>query len=933
MKKGVVLVLALTTGLLGLPDADAEAPADPVRAAADRLRQEAGPGLEMSLHRTTGVAQLVRMAPGSVLVAGKSATARSLSFLREHGAVFGVDDPDRQLEVAGTRIDRLGHRHLRLSQRFEGLPVLGGELRAHIDADDRLYAVGGVFIPGVSVNPVPTVSPADAAAIAVAVVAKNNPGVARGRLVASDAELAVERAGLARGKPGEDHLVWAFEVTNGGAIRDVVRVDAHDGSVVERAPGIHHLTRVVSERTESNIVWSEGDPLPYSGSGAEADLEINRLIDVAEVTYRFFLNLSGGTFVSWDGHDGVMRSVYDTQDFECDTNPNASWNGSRTAFCPDMTDEDTIAHEWTHAYTESTHGLGSIWQSGALNESYSDIFGETVDLLSAIGTDVPDLPRGAGECSVFAVSDFPNLLVSAPSSVQGVYLVSGAEFNPPPPWDITAAVEMADDGTVPTGDACEALVGFTPGRIALIDRGDCNFIEKVKRAEDAGAVGAIVVNNEGETWVNMGRPEGDATVITIPSAFLRQSDGETLKDALDEGLQARLFTVEGTDPSVRWVQGEDTILEGIRDMWNPNCLGDPETISDPLYRCALDQDSGGIHSNCGVPNRAYSLLVDGGSFNGRTVEGIGLTKAAHIYWRAMANYQVSLTDFALHADLLEVSCADLAGQTLTDLLTGAPSPEVVTESDCGQLTQAIAAVEMRAMPSCEFPITVLDPGAPVLQGNRVAFSESFDGGTLPGWSFSHEGVHAEYVPRDWQWTADLPEGGSSGALFALNSPLVGDCEPGSDDQSGVVRATSPEITVPPGRDPMLAFDHWIASERSRDGGNLKISVNGGDYQLVEEQRFLYNPYNGALRNAEAGNTNPLAGEAAFSGTDWGTARGSWGQSQVDLEGLVAAGDTLRVRFDFGVDGCVGAFGWYVDNLQVRTTDRAPRAVAGRRPLP
>ena len=76
---------------------------------------------------------------------------------------------------------------------------------------------------------------------------------------------------------------------------------------------------------------------------------------------------------------------------------------------------------------------------------------------------------------------------------------------------------------------------------------------------------------------------------------------------------------------------------------------------------AATATSGGVHTNSGVPNHGYALLVDGGTYNGQTVNGIGLTKAAHIYWRAQSVYQTPTTDFADHADALEQSCHDLVG--------------------------------------------------------------------------------------------------------------------------------------------------------------------------------------------------------------------------------------------------------------------------------
>jgi bacillolysin len=39
-----------------------------------------------------------------------------------------------------------------------------------------------------------------------------------------------------------------------------------------------------------------------------------------------------------------------------------------------------------------------------------------------------------------------------------------------------------------------------------------------------------------------------------------------------------------------------------------------------IYSCGI-ADNGGVHYNSGVPNKAFTLLVDGGSLNGITVRG------------------------------------------------------------------------------------------------------------------------------------------------------------------------------------------------------------------------------------------------------------------------------------------------------------------------
>ena len=106
-----------------------------------------------------------------------------------------------------------------------------------------------------------------------------------------------------------------------------------------------------------------------------------------------------------------------------------------------------------------------------------------------------------------------------------------------------------------------------------------------------------------------------------------------------------------------------------------------------------------------------------------------------------------------------------------------------------------------------------------------------------------------------------------------------------------------------------------------------MSVNGADFVNLPYHAFRHNPYNTIL--AVSGNTNPMAGEWAFTGTDQGSFNGSWGQSQVDLLLLAEPGDTIVLRFDFCVDYCNGVEGWYVDNVKVLGRAIAPRRGGGR----
>lgn len=132
---------------------------------------------------------------------------------------------------------------------------------------------------------------------------------------------------------------------------------------------------------------------------------------------------------------------------------------------------------------------------------------------------------------MFVWSAAVQLTVNAPASIAGNYPASPAAFGP----SLTAAgttgnVVLVNDGAgASTTDACEPLVGFPAGDIALLDRGSCTFVLKVKNAQDAGAIAAIVVNNVSGGTVTMG---GTDPTIVIPSLMISLEDGDVIKSNL-----------------------------------------------------------------------------------------------------------------------------------------------------------------------------------------------------------------------------------------------------------------------------------------------------------------------------------------------------------------------------------------------------------------
>lgn len=128
---------------------------------------------------------------------------------------------------------------------------------------------------------------------------------------------------------------------------------------------------------------------------------------------------------------------------------------------------------------------------------------------------------------------------------------AGAAAFGPRNFDLSANLSTVSDVAEPSTDACDTIRTNLRGRVALVDRGNCDFIVKAYNAESAGAAGIIVVNNTDTGLLTMA-----ATLpleITIPSLFISQADGQVLRDAI------RTQTVSVTLQRVSDVERDGTI--------------------------------------------------------------------------------------------------------------------------------------------------------------------------------------------------------------------------------------------------------------------------------------------------------------------------------------------------------------------------------------
>ncbi len=336
-------------------------------------------------------------------------------FLRTYPTLFGDGDPLRHQPIVEViRQDSYGFSHVRTRQHYADLPVFGVGLRYRIAPGNRLWSISGNYLPQLSLNVTPEVSASGATSNAAFWKAENScPGCSKQETyqIADDlssaavgpAVLGVLPTSLAQpptAQPGaRDQAVRAELAYRVEFPASVVFVNAHDGEVVfsyslQHTHGGHGDINIYDadgsqDEDFTNLlggidveVSDPGDP----GADPEVAQAFQRAHRVLDYWYRrhdLFPDLSD--YVMDNEGRGVHLIVDadwidDQGNSEC---PNAYHRSmpvgpDHMVFCTGEEVGDIIGHEMTHGVTDHSSGLIYADESGALNEHYSDLFGNLV---------------------------------------------------------------------------------------------------------------------------------------------------------------------------------------------------------------------------------------------------------------------------------------------------------------------------------------------------------------------------------------------------------------------------------------------------------------------------------------------------------------------------------------------------------------------------
>ncbi len=208
---------------------------------------------------------------------------------------------------------------------------------------------------------------------------------------------------------------------------------------------------------------------------------------------------------------------------------------------------------------------------------------------------------GSGRMQMYLWSAPSGLLVNTPASIAGNHPSTESAFstqnlltNLGPR---TGQVVYYNDIAAATHEGCvtPSNAAALSGKIALIIRGNCNFTVKVKNAQNAGAIGVIMVNNIAGDPITMG---GTDNTITIPAVMVSNVTGALFANQLANNLNVTLSAGQPIDGDVDNGVIAHEFSHGISGRLtggpsNPNCLSNAEQMGEgwsDYYSLMITQD-------------------------------------------------------------------------------------------------------------------------------------------------------------------------------------------------------------------------------------------------------------------------------------------------------------------------------------------------------
>ncbi len=361
-------------------------------------------------------------------------------FFSEFKNIFGLSN-SKDMSIIRVDQDNIGMKHYRFQQTYQHIPVEGAIFLLH-EKEGKVISGNGNIIKNISLSVTPSISDnaavdlakkytnasvylwEDVGAEATIKQASNNPNatfVPKPELVIVDPSFSADAS--------KYRLAWKMKIYSLVPVKgEMIYVDAASGAIIHtlsliqetNVPGtaitkysgtrtivvdslasnnfvLHEATRGIGQ---GMVTYNVNKKVAYAGATDFVDTDnnwnnVNAQQDEAatdahwgtEMTYDYYLQKHGRN--SYNNQGGKLISY-----LHFSTNyVNAFWNGYWMTYGDGngstykiLTSLDVCGHEITHGVTQQTAALIYLNESGALNESFSDIMGTSIEFFAKPGT-------------------------------------------------------------------------------------------------------------------------------------------------------------------------------------------------------------------------------------------------------------------------------------------------------------------------------------------------------------------------------------------------------------------------------------------------------------------------------------------------------------------------------------------------------------------
>ncbi len=361
-------------------------------AAFDALNQRAGGTLVVSWDAQAGIPRFLGASNGAERLPYLPTAAErgnplaiTRGFLDENRTLFRLDAVAADFGPARIEPDKqLNFSNIRMPQLYQGIPVFGKQLVVHIDQQERIVAVNGQYQPGIAVPIQSSITKEQAEGVALQDLMENRLESAEATSVKVNTLKDKTALAVYVDESGKATLTWSVQMLTESPLGSWrVFVNARRPVVV------HAISSLAEAKSRETYTARNGTNIPGRVLIQEGERSNDPVAqaahDAAGKVYDYYLN----TFKR-DGIDGRGITIVSTVHYGSDDQDaeNAAWiaeanqmiyGDGGSIFKPLAYGLDVVGHELTHGVTENTAQLIYEGQSGALNESYSDIFGAMID--------------------------------------------------------------------------------------------------------------------------------------------------------------------------------------------------------------------------------------------------------------------------------------------------------------------------------------------------------------------------------------------------------------------------------------------------------------------------------------------------------------------------------------------------------------------------